>query len=246
MSRTIVPALLFLLATALPAAAAERCAAKADFTHASSALPEVAAAMKPGATLDILAIGSATILAPTTGQPGTAFPYRMVEALEAAEPGVTFRLTVRGEKGMTAAAMLELMRDALSHDHYPLVIWQSGTVEAAHKTPVAEFARTLAAGAALVRRSGGDLVLVDPQFSRFLRNHSDLAPYERAFEEAAGQPGVLLFRRYDLMRSWAEADQIDLERTAAKDRDRMADTLHACLGRSLADLVLNGAGAAHS
>ena len=236
-----------LLCATIPAAAApDPCAAKPEFSHSPVPLPAVAAALRPGATLDVLGIGSATILAPTTGTPGTAFPYRMMDALKAAAPGVTVRLTVRGERGMTAEAMLDLLRDALSHDRYQLVIWQTGTVEAVHKTSAADFANTLATGATLVHEAGGNLVLIDPQFSRFLRNHSDLEPYEKAFRQAAAEPGVVLFRRYALMQAWAEAGQIDLERTAPKDRIRMAERLHTCLGDDLAALVLSGAAAAHS
>jgi hypothetical protein len=97
-----------------------------------------------------------------------------------------------------------------------------------------------------VHGAGSDLVLVDPQFSRFLRNHTDLAPYEKAFDEAAKQPGVVLFQRYKLMQSWAAAEQIDLERTEPKNQDKVAEQLHACLGRYLAGLVLSGAAAAGS
>ena len=51
----------------------------------------------------------------------------------------------------------------------------------------------------------------------------------------------MLFRRYALMQAWAASGQIDLERTSPKDRARMAERLHTCLGNELAALVLSGA-----
>ena len=55
-----------------------------------------------------------------------------------------------------------------------------------------------------MRDAGGDLVLIDPQFSRFLRANTDLDPYENVMQQVATMPGVALFRRFDLMRSWAD------------------------------------------
>ena len=54
----------------------------------------------------------------------------MVRALHAALPSVEFRLTVRGGRGMTAEQMLPLIDAALKQQRYPLVLWQTGTVEA--------------------------------------------------------------------------------------------------------------------
>jgi hypothetical protein len=96
-------------------------------------------------------------------------------------------------------------------------------------------------GAEHVRDAGGDLVLIDPQFSRFLRANTDLDPYENVMQQVATMPGVALFRRFDLMRSWADTGRIDLEHTQQADRDTALDELNRCLGKALARLVLNGA-----
>ncbi len=238
--------LLALAAPALPAPAPPPECADTVSGAGRVALPNIAAALVPGGRLDILAVGSATLMGPRAGSAEASFPYRMADALRAAVPGATVELTATSQEGLTAAAMLARMRQAMAGQHYRMVIWQTGTVEAARHLPPAEFARTLAAGAALARQHGADLVLIDPQFSRFLRNHSDLPRYEAAFHAVAGQNGVALFRRFDLMRSWAAAGQIDLERTPSRDHDDVANRLHACLGSNLATLVLNGIAAARS
>ena len=72
------------------------------------------------------------------------------------------------------------------------------------------------------RDAGADVVLVDPQFSRFLRANADLDPYEAALQQVSAMPGVVLFRRFDVMRSWAEDGEIDLER-AGRGRSRAHD-----------------------
>ena len=82
------------------------------------------------------------------------------------------------------------------------------------------------AGAEAVQAANADLVLIDPQFSRFLQTNSNLEPYEDAFQQVAAMQGVLLFRRFDLMRGWANDGQIDLERTPKADRIRTVEQLH--------------------
>lgn len=246
---------------------ADPCQAPDDAAGVVAALPKVATALHSGSVLDILAVGSATMFGPESSlAPGTitsqalgsgaaaspaklftgpasdrAFPLQMAKALEAAVPGLAVNVTVRGGRSLLATDMLNLIRNELAMHHYDLVVWQTGTVEAVRNIPPGEFGQTLSEGAEAVAVAGADLVLVDPQFSRFLQTNSNLEPYEQGLQQLAAMPGVVLFRRYDLMRGWANDSQIDLERTPRSDRQKVIETLHACLGRHLARLVLDSA-----
>ena len=235
----------------------------------AGSLPEVAAVLKPGSTLRVLAIGSATMFGPEAAlAPGTltsqslsptvppravdpapinqdasqqAFPRQMARALEALVPGLKVEVVVRGGRGMTANDMLALMRTELPLDKPQLVLWQTGTVEAVRNTSPGEFAQVLLDGAEAAEQAGANLMLIDPQYSRFLQANSNLDPYTQALQQAAALPGTLLFHRFDLMRGWANAGQIDLERTPRADRHKAVETLHACLGASLARVVVAAA-----
>ncbi len=249
-----------LLGVACPAVAADRCAAPDNITSDIAALPHVAPVLKPGATLNVLTVGSATVFSPTESlQPGTvtgqalgigsgprngelmpsdsAFPMQMAKDLQQAIPGVTVTVTVKGGRGMLASEMLDIVRRELATGHYQLVIWQTGTVEAVRNVPVGEFYQTLSDGSAAISDAGADLVLVDPQFSRFLHANTDLGPYAQTLQQIAGQPGVVLFHRFELMRYWSGEGQIDLERTPKGQRLKTVEALHACLGTILARLV---------
>ena len=205
-------------------------------------LAHVQAALQPGGHLDVLVIGSGTVLGPEEHNPDMSFPYRMARALKAAVPDATISLTVRGGKGLTAAQMVPLLRQELAAGKFQLVLWQTGTVEAMRNLPVAQMAQALSDGTALVQASGADLILIDPQFSRFLRANADLAPYQNALERAGSLPDVSLFHRFELMHAWADDGGLDLERAATAERRQTADLLHACLGRALAQRLLNAAG----
>ncbi len=214
--RCLAVALLFCAILALPvpsragSESASACGAPAEFVTANAALAQFAAAIAAGGPVDVLAVGSATTVGSatvggkeTTVAEGTSFPWQMIRGLNAALPGsVEFSLTVRGGRGMTAEEMLPMLQTALKQQHYPLVLWQTGTVEAVRGLQPDHLLDVLHTGAELVRDAGGDLVLIDPQFSRFLRANTDLDPYEGVLQQVATMPGVTLFRRFELMR-WA-------------------------------------------
>lgn len=228
------------LATALaaePLAIPARCAAPEEEVDTAEALPHVAASLRPGAVLEVLVIGSAAALR----TPGVvAFPWRMAEALEAAVPGSTVSLTVRGRHGATAGEMAAMIREALAARPYTLLLWQTGTVEAVQNLPPDDFTQALMEGVDAAAGKGADVVLVDPQYSRFLQAHADVEPYERALAEVASMPGVALLPRFELMHRWADNGQLDLEHAEAAERRPTLDLLHRCLGAYLARMVLAG------
>ena len=226
------------VATPLPAT----CEAPADLAAPNGSLDHVADALASGKPVNILAIGSGTTVGETNGSPGTSFPYRMVSALRTALPHVTFTLTVRGGRNMTAEAMLPLLTEALHEQSYPLVLWQTGTVEAVRGMRPDLMRTVLEAGIDAVHDASGDIVFIDPQFSRFLRANADLDPYQSVLDQLSDLPGVALFHRFDLMRSWATEGQIDLERARKADRETAVAQLNICLGDALARFVMNGAG----
>ena len=219
------------------------CVASEEFTTPEESLDQVAAAIAAGGPVNILAVGSATTVGDQLGgDRNSSFPFRMAEALQAALPKVTFTLTLRGGRGMTAEDMLPLLEAALTRQHYHLVIWQTGTVEAVRGMRPDGMVAALQEGIDRAQTAGADVVLIDPQFSRFLRANADLDPYEAALQQISAMPGVVLFRRFDLMRSWVEDGTVDLERATRADRARMMALLNTCLGETLARFVLNGSG----
>jgi acyl-CoA thioesterase I len=226
------------------------CVLPPELTSPNGPLTHVAAALTTG-RLDILAIGSGSTVGDAGRSGGTAqadrgpqpsFPYRMIETLQAMRPGARFQLTVRGGRDMTSNSMLPILRQELASRHYNLVLWQTGTVEAVHGLRPDSLRAVLQDGADAAAKASADLVLIDPQFSRFLRANTDISPYETILEQMTGTPGVTLFRRFDLTRLWVTSGQIDLERTGRDQRDKTIVLLNSCLGEALARYLLAGAG----
>jgi hypothetical protein len=254
-----VPILLLALTLGTPAWAqaakavddALPCEIPQDLVTPPAPLTHVAAALAANETVEILALGSGSTVG-ETGKgagpaysyhtPGNSFPYRMIEALQTMRPSARFRLTVKGARNMTAETMAAMLRKELEAHHYTLVLWQTGTVEAVRGLRPDFFRSVLQEGVDVAVQANADMVLIDPQFSRFLRANTDMGPYEGVLEQVAGLPGVSLFHRFDLTQSWVDEGQVDLERVSRDQRDKTIKLLNTCLGQALARYVLAGAG----
>ncbi len=147
---------------------------------------------------------------------------------------------LRGAPGLTAADSIAMVREELRRAPTQLVLWQTGAVEAARNLDLDELATTLDMGLARIGVAGADAVLIDPQFSRFLRANANVEPYREAMRLAAAAHNAPLVRRYDLMHAWAEAEKVDLERAPRSARVATADRLNDCLARAIAELLVRG------
>jgi len=245
-SRIFLALSLWLAVGVLPVAparagTAENCTSAPEFSVPDKKLVHLADAVAGHDPIEILAIGSGTTVGQDGGG-GKAFPHRMIEALRAALPEREIHLTLRGARGMTAAEMLKRIETEMANNHFALVLWQTGTVEAVRSIPADELRNTVQTGIERVRAQGSDLVLIDAQYSRAMAAKVDETPYLRVLRQAAYMPGVVLFRRYDLMRSWAAEGRNDLENIRKADREKAVDALHACLAYVLVRFVGDGAG----
>lgn len=244
MSRIVLILLVsLLLAPVAPSIAAvpRECPAPAAGTIPDQPLGHLAAAIRAGGPVTILAVGSATTKSQDETGEG-AFPGPMLSALNQALPAVRFELATRGGKGTTAAQMLAIIADELKDRTVPLVLWQTGTVEAVRAIHPDELGAVLDRGTELVHAAGADLVLIGPQFSRALQSRADIALYDRTVREAARRASFAWFPRAGLTRQWVELGRIDPERVAKADRVSALETQHRCVGEALARFLLAGAG----
>jgi lysophospholipase L1-like esterase len=234
-------AVLALAAAAAPAAAGDRCAAPAEFTTASGALANVAAAVAQRRALRVLVVGTGSSTQGGTSDPSAAYPKRLEKDLAAAFPGVTVTVQTRGGRGLTAADMLPLVTEGLEAFRPDLVIWQAGTVDAVRGLDPDGFAQTIAAGVDKALKRRADVILMDMQFSRFSRAAVNYVPYRHALDTvAAANSGVLAFQRYELMRFWVASGQIDVERAPRAEWQAQADLLHGCIARALTEVIRDG------
>lgn len=214
------------------------CPAPLEFLDDGTRLPHVQSALTAGG-LRVLVLGSASGLGSAGNSgPRAAWPHRFVAHLREQAPGLQISMTLRAQRGSTVAMQLAILSRALLEQPVDLVVWQTGTVDAVRGSDPQELAATLEEGLHAIRAAQADLVLMDQQFSRFLRANTAIDAYRDMMRMFASGSGTPLLRRYDLMQAWAESDELDLERTPKDKLADEVDRLHDCLGRALAQLIL--------
>jgi acyl-CoA thioesterase I len=225
--------------TAAPmAAAAVGCAAPPVLTALGPALARVAARVKQGEPLTIVALGSSSTRGVGASAPELSYPSRLETELRARLPDIAVRVVNRGRSGEEVPQMLaRLDRDVLAA-HPDLVIWQFGTNAVLHHDDLTAQREPIARAIARLEASGSDVVLMDLQYApRVVARLAAYAHMERLIADAAQRAHAGLFRRFAIMRQWAPARPGDPSRMIGRDGLHMNDWGYACLARDLADAL---------
>lgn len=238
------PVLLGLPAPALaqPATAVTECDTPNKPAEIDFPLPQVTRAIA-GKRLTVLVLGAGSSQLPGAGGAKNAYPARLQAALAAKLPGVAVQVATDVKPTRTAAEMVKTLRPSLAQTKPALMIWQTATVDAMQQVDADQFGQVLAKGVKIAREAGADVVFLNPQYSPRTESMIALSTYVEILRWVALQHEVPLFDRFNLMKSWADLGTFDLY-SATKKLD-MAERVHNCLGRLLADLVLESS-KAHS
>ncbi len=239
-----VLALVAALSLAWPAAAAQGpgCGAPAEWLE-SPPLRATATGIATG-RLRILAVGSASVSGPGVTAPAAAWPARLEVLLRERRPDLALTFEVRGARGATAADQWRQIDEALRAGPVDLVIWQAGMTEAVRGLPLDDMAAVMTRGLDRLHARGVDAIVMGIQYSRFLRANADVDPYRDALRMLAAAGYAGFFSRYDIMRAWAEAGTVDMERAQRDRRGAEIDKLNDCLARALGAFIRDGVEAA--
>lgn len=189
--------------------------------------------------LDILVVGAGSSSLPGPSGAKSAFPARLQNALAEQLPGVEVKVTLDVKSGRTAEQMVKTLAPALKAAKPALMIWQTGTVDAMQSIDTDQFKAALDHGIAIAHSAGADLVLINAQYSPRTESMIALGTYADIMRWVALQQEVPLFDRFSIMKLWADLGTFDLY-SATKKLD-IAESVHDCIGRLLAELVIEAA-----
>ncbi len=189
--------------------------------------------------LDILVLGTGSSGLPGPAGAKSAYPARLQVALSEALPGVAVKVTADVKARRTAATMLRALPKALVATKPALLVWQTGTVDAMQGVSPGQFSDILEDGIALAAQAGADTVLVNSQYSPRTESMIALGTYSETMRWVALQREIPLFNRFAIMRQWADLGTFEL--SGAANKLDTAVRVHDCIGRLLADLVIEGA-----
>jgi hypothetical protein len=217
---------------------AEDCMAAAGAAMPDFAMPRVAAAIAKK-RLDIAVIGSAS--SELAGPSGTniAYPTRLQAALTSLLPGVAVKVTTYARPRETAEEMQKKLSRIVNEAKPALVVWQTGTADAIRGVDADDFRVALDDGIATLQQAGVDIALVNMQYSPRTEAMLAMGAYADAMHMIALQREIDLFDRFSIMRKWNEAGTFDLY--AATRKTDVAEHVHDCLGRLLANAVVEAA-----
>ena len=232
------------LLTAAPARAEdapESCEVPDYLLTSESALPKVADAVKNNRSLDILVVGSrsSTISAPVNSSEVSAYPGRLQVALKQKLPSITVNVSVEIQAKKTAEEIAAGLPKLMEGKKPILVIWQTGTVDAVRSVDPEDFRAAVDEGVVALQDAGADVILMNPQYSPRTETMISAPPYLDNMRVVAQQHDVPLFDRFAIMQHWNESGEFDLFSTF--HGVELAKRVHNCLGRALAQFVIDAA-----
>jgi len=186
--------------------------------------------------VEILVLGAGSSTLPGQNGAAAAYPARLQAALTEKFPGVEIKVTTDVKSGRTAADAVKALMTGLKASKPTLVVWQSGTVDAMKAVELDAFNSALDRGIEAAHAAGSDVILVNGQYSPRTESMIALGTYADNMRWVALQREVPLLDRFSIMKLWAELGTFDFS-TSTKKLD-MAERVHDCIGRLLADLVV--------
>jgi lysophospholipase L1-like esterase len=236
--KPIVVALLCVLSGgAAVAKEGNECITAAGAIAPDFSLPHVALAIARK-KLDVAIVGSAS--SELNGPAGTniAYPTRLEEALRGLLPGVTVKVATYARPRETAAEMEAKLPRIISESKPALLVWQTGTADAIRGVDPEEFRVALDDGVDKLRAADADVVFMNMQYSPRTEAMLAVTAYADAMRIVALKREVVLFDRFTIMKRWNEGGVFDLY--GATRTTNVAERVHDCLGRLLADVVIAG------
>src|SRR6185312_4452090 len=118
-----------------------------------------------------------------------------------------------------------------------LVIWETGTFDAARGVDLDVFASALESGLADLREHKLETMLINMQYSRNTASVINFVPYLETMQHIADVDGVYLFRRFEMMKYWAENGVFSFGEVPVERRTELARQVYQCLADRLADAI---------
>jgi lysophospholipase L1-like esterase len=215
-------------------AAIDRCGIPPELISLGAPLPHTAARLEARRALTIVALGSSSTEGAGATRPDRSYPSRLAAALQKRFPAVPIRVINRGVGGeMTREMAARIDRDVLP-EQPDLVIWQLGTNGVLRGIDTELEMQEARQGIERIKAHGADVMLMDLQYAPAVLVHVGFREMEHALSSVARSEDVPLFRRFAVMRHWAEEGQMTLPVMLAIDRLHMSDVSYDCLAQQIA------------
>jgi lysophospholipase L1-like esterase len=228
-------------ATNTPAPAAPACEVDADLDRFAHPLTHTARVLASGKPLRIVAVGSSSTAGSGASTSAASYPSRLEAELTRLFPGHDITVLNRGVGGEIASQMVARFEDGVIAERPDLVIWQVGTNSVLRDHPLQPHLSLLHGGIVALKKTGADIVLIDPQYAPRVIAKANAAGMVALIARTAKQESVDLFQRFRLMRRWLEVDGLPFDTILSPDQLHMNDWSYACLAKWLSAAIAEAA-----
>ncbi|WIG51045.1 MAG: Lipolytic enzyme, G-D-S-L family precursor [Afipia sp.] len=184
----------------------------------------------------IIAVGSSSTGGAGASSAAFSYPSRLERELRQRFPDTPITVINQGVNGEDTASMMGRM-DAVLAPKPDLVIWQLGTNTVLRDGNIPETGNLLQAGITRIKKTGADVLLIDPQFAPRVNAKPAVSEMVGLIAYVAKQTHVPVFRRFVAMRHWHEDQAIAFDRFISADGLHMNDWGYSCLARLLAENI---------
>ncbi len=213
------------------------CRAPTVLTRLDLPLRHSARRLASGEPLTIVAIGSSSTAGAGASSTAATYPSRLAVELHARFPGHDIAVVNRGINGEETEQMVARFRTAVFAEHPQLVLWQVGTNSVLRDRPLRPHSLELHEGIDELKRTGSDVVLIDPQYAPRVIAKPETPDMVEQIGLTAKEENVALFHRFALMRDWYETQHLPFDTFISPDGLHMNDWSYACMAKVLARAI---------
>jgi acyl-CoA thioesterase-1 len=217
------------------------CDPPAELTRLAYPLTRTAHKLDRKQPIVIVAIGSSSTAGAGASSKSANYPSRLEAELRTRFPGHDIVVHNRGVGGEEIDDMLERFGRAVVATKPDLVLWQLGTNSVLRGHEARESDAAIRRGIGLIRTTGADLVLINPQFAPKVLVKPEAARMVALIAATAKRTRVDLFRRFAMMKRWHEVDKLAFGRFLSPDGLHMNDWSYACLAQGLGEAIAEAA-----
>jgi lysophospholipase L1-like esterase len=196
-------------------------------------LPHTARRLANNQPIKIVALGSSSTSGAGASTAAAAYPNRLAEELVRRFPGHQITVLNRGVNGEEITDMLARLDTAVIAEKPDLVLWQVGTNSVLRDHALEPHAGLLHEGLVRLKKSGADVVLIDPQYAPRVIAKPTCDGMVSLISATAKAEHVGVFHRFELMRHWHEVQRIPFETFVSQDGLHMNDWSYGCLAKAI-------------
>ena len=177
------------------------------------------------------------------GRSSTAknYPSQLAVELKRLFPTNSITVLNRGVNGEEVGDMLKRFDKDVVGAKPDLVLWQLGTNSVIRDQMFTDHGAAIRDGLNKIRAVGADVVLIDPQFAPKVIAKSEAEHMVELIATTAKQEDVDLFRRFNVMKRWREADHMAFESFVSPDGLHLNDWSYACIAKGLSLAIAEAA-----